>query len=62
MPDMSMCSGIECPLKEICYRYKAVPGFMQSHFAEVPYNSEEDKCDFYWPTKQMENGKDNFRV
>ena len=59
MPDMTMCSGVECPLKETCYRYKAVPGFMQSHFAEVPYNSDEQKCEYYWPTKIMTDGKDN---
>ena len=62
MPNMSMCSGTNCPLKETCYRYKAVPGFMQSHFAETPYDSEREECDFYWPTEILKHGKDNTRV
>jgi hypothetical protein len=62
MPDMSMCVGNNCPLKETCYRYKAEKGFMQSFFLEPPYDSEKEKCDFYWPSKQMENGKDNTGV
>jgi hypothetical protein len=25
MPDISMCTNEECPLKESCYRYNATP-------------------------------------
>jgi hypothetical protein len=64
MPDMSMYVVLmkSVHLKETCYRYKAEKGFMQSFFLEPPYDSEKEKCDFYWPSKQMENGKDNTRV
>ncbi len=60
MPDMSMCKGTDCPLKDTCYRYKAIASeFRQSYFFDLPYNKEEEKCDYYWPTKIMKDGKDN---
>lgn len=55
MPDVSMCFGIGCPLKENCYRYKANPDEYQSYFAEPPYNitesDEQPSCDYFWEIK-----------
>lgn len=37
MPDMAMCSGGECPKKDECYRYRAIPNeFRQSYFSKIP--------------------------
>jgi len=53
MPDIAMCEGKDCPIKEACYRYTATPSeYRQSYFAEIPYNKEEDKCDHYMPIWQ----------
>jgi len=47
MPDITMCSGEGCEIKEICYRYKATPSeFIQSYFTESPNKGLE--CDYYW--------------
>jgi len=60
MPDMSMCKGTNCPLKETCYRHTAIANeFRQSYFFDVPFDEEKEKCDYYWPIKILENGKDN---
>lgn len=60
MPDISMCNGLDCPLKESCYRYKAEPStFMQSYFFDVPFDKEKGECEHYWPTEIMKDGKDN---
>lgn len=49
MPDISMCSGKDCPLKESCYRFKAVPSeYRQSWLVTPPYNPETKTCDHYW--------------
>jgi hypothetical protein len=48
MPDISMCPGDDCPLKEECYRFKATPSEYQSYFAEAPYDSFNKDCDFFW--------------
>jgi hypothetical protein len=43
MPDITMCKGEECPLKEQCLRYRATPSyFRQSYFLSPPY--DEGKC------------------
>ena len=48
MPDITMCEGKDCPLKETCYRYTAKPSeYLQSYFTEIPYNKEENKCDYH---------------
>jgi hypothetical protein len=63
MPDLTMCEGNDCPLKETCYRYRATASeFRQSYFSDLPYDKEREKCDYYFPTKLMDNGKDNTRI
>jgi hypothetical protein len=48
MPDIMMCKGTDCPFKQACYRYKAVPSLcLQSYFREIPYNHETDSCDYF---------------
>lgn len=48
MPDITMCHGDGCELKQGCYRYFAKPsGDNQSWFAESPI--VDDVCEYYWP-------------
>jgi len=49
MPDITMCSGEECPLKESCYRYTAKPSRYQSYFFEPPI--EDGECNYFWTDK-----------
>ncbi len=49
MPDISMCHGTNCPLKETCYRYKAKPNERWQSYIQPPI--ENDKCDYYWEVK-----------
>ena len=46
MPDITMCLGIDCPIKETCYRYKAKPYEYQSYFVDAPI--KDNKCEHYW--------------
>lgn len=47
MPDITKCSGTNCPHKEGCYRYTAKADDYQSYFS-VPPIEENGKCDYYW--------------
>lgn len=47
MPDISMCRGHGCPLKNDCYRYRAIGGQWQSYFMDSPI--ENDKCAYFEP-------------
>jgi hypothetical protein len=46
MPDIAMCSGGECPIKENCWRYMAPASRWQSYFAAPP--CDEEGCDYFW--------------
>ena len=46
MPDIAMCKGDECPVKENCWRYMAPADRWQSYFGTPPFN--EDGCEYFW--------------
>ena len=46
MPDISMCSGEGCPMREQCYRYTAKPSEWQSYFGRPPIK-EDGTCDYF---------------
>jgi hypothetical protein len=49
MPDITMCSGTGCELKDTCYRHTAKPSDYQSWFLVVPYDpGVDDECEYYW--------------
>ena len=55
MPDISMCSGVDCPLKEKCYRYRAVPTeFRQSYFTVPPF--KDGNCNKFWDISKEPEG------
>jgi hypothetical protein len=50
MPDISMCSGEGCPIKDTCYRFTATPTDpWQAYFGGVPYSHEDALCVEHWP-------------
>ena len=58
MPDITMCTGCDCPLKEKCYRFKAKPWAYQGYFLNPPY--QEGKCEHFWELDK-ENKKSELR-
>ncbi len=44
MPDFCMCQGDDCPLKNQCYRYRAVPDLAQPYLSDLPYDFEKQVC------------------
>lgn len=55
MPDITMCGGNNCPLKETCYRYKAKPSDLQSYFFDSPYYA--GICEHYWEMSSKQSKK-----
>lgn len=49
MPDISMCMGEACELKQSCYRYKAKPSFRQSY---IDPEKKGKQCKYYWKIEQ----------
>ena len=51
MADITKCEGINCPLKNNCYRFTATSNeFRQSYFAEIPIKT--GKCGYFWENNQ----------
>ena len=48
MPDITMCEGNECPIRDTCKRFTATPSGRQAYFVETPY---DDGCKYYSPTQ-----------
>ena len=46
MPDITKCSGEDCPKKQSCYRYTAKASDYQSYFMTPPI--KDGQCDHYW--------------
>lgn len=47
MPEITMCNGGDCPLKETCYRFKAMKKvYGQTYFLSQPQKNGE--CGYYW--------------
>lgn len=58
MPDITMCSGDNCPLKEKCYRYTANPNDLrQSYFMESPYKN--DGCEHFLDVSEYRLDEDS---
>jgi hypothetical protein len=55
MPDISLCSGEGCPIKNTCNRFTAKPDdIAQSYFTGVPWNSKEEICLHFMPSFEPE--------
>ncbi len=50
MPDISMCLDDSCPVRESCYRYRAVPNpRWQSMLTGRPWDNANMECDYRMP-------------
>jgi len=50
MADITACSGVNCPLKDKCYRYTCIKNpDWQSYFMEPPI--KDGKCEYLWRNK-----------
>ena len=49
MADITKCEGINCPLKENCFRFTAIESMYQSYFVDVPFKDNE--CEMFWGKK-----------
>lgn len=55
MPDISMCTGGDCPMSDMCYRFLATPEpLMQTYFLDPPVKPS-GRCDYYWEVDQIKN-------
>ena len=52
MADITMCNGNNCPIKNGCYRHRALSNeYGQSYFIKSPYSKKLKECQYYWPLR-----------
>ncbi len=55
MPDITMCVGTGCPLREECYRYTAEPNPYRQSFADFTgWVDEFAECNHFTPNEAAE--------
>ena len=47
MADISKCEGLDCPLKETCYRYTSYPDEDYQAYL-IPIDYLDGECEMYW--------------
>lgn len=61
MPDITMCDGGDCPIKESCNRFVSKPSMRQSFFTNIPFESsiidgtKVSSCKYYWDVSNSAN-------
>jgi hypothetical protein len=48
MADITMCLGINCPIKDKCHRYTAQKEWVQYCFTSSPYDHDKKECNQFW--------------
>ena len=43
MADFTMCKATDCPVKNLCYRYRAPPDLVQPYF-QAPFDHKKQHC------------------
>lgn len=59
MPDITMCENKDCPLKQSCYRYTAIPSRYQSYANFAP-DLLSGKCEDFWPIQRWDKTNKRF--
>ena len=60
--DVTMCHGGTCPLRQRCYRYRAIGEGRQTYFGSLPFDAARGTCDQLWDIARLEPTDDNIRT
>ena len=57
MPDLTMCPGQGCPLRNRCYRFRAQAFGRQDYFGRLPFDAATGQCDEFWDLARLAPSK-----
>lgn len=49
MPDIAMCKNHQCPLRDECYRYRAIPTEPYQTYSDFSPSGDPPTCDWFFP-------------
>ena len=53
MPDISMCDNNACPVRNDCYRFRAIPNEYRQTYAD--FQLDRRACDAFYPIVGLDN-------
>lgn len=53
MPDISKCVGVDCPLRDTCYRYTSKPDKYWQSYGDFSFDKENNECKYYWKNERV---------
>lgn len=62
MPDITMCPGTGCPMKNRCYRFRAFTAGRQSYFGSLPHDPSTGRCAQLWDVTPFEATEERIRA
>jgi hypothetical protein len=62
MLDVTRCPGGSCPLRQRCYRYRAVPDGRHDRFGAVPFDDDAGSCELWWDLARLTPTDDAVRT
>jgi hypothetical protein len=62
MPDIAMCAATGCPLRNGCYRHRAVTFGRQDWLGGVPYDAATGRCEHLLDVRGYEAPEDRVRA
>jgi hypothetical protein len=62
VPDIAMCPGERCPLKNRCYRFRAFSAGRQDWLAALPFDPFTGRCPMFWDVRPYEAAEDRVRL
>ena len=61
MPDITMCPGQDCPLRNDCYRFRGVIEGRFDAFGRAPYDPLKGTCDSFWDIARLRPSEPQIR-
>jgi Protein of unknown function (DUF2934) len=62
MPDLALCPGGDCPLRNRCYRFRAVAYGRQDFFGTPPWSATTGTCDSFSDIERLMPTEETIRV
>ena len=60
MPDIAMCEGIGCDIREQCYRHTAEPNPYRQTYYAVPPKDEDGNCNEFIANEELRKARKEF--
>lgn len=62
MSDITHCPGGDCPVRDRCYRYRALAYGRFDAFGAPPWDASAQRCEHFWDIARLDPTDDDVRT